>query len=154
MTSGWAGPVGGATPAGCHQRPSAAAREVGARADRGVCQLRPAPDPVTLPPGNPSSPVPPTPAAPRSALPVEHWRKISSTTSLQRVDKFIRRRSRVVGILPKEASAIGFVGTVLADRHDDWISSDRHNLSEGSMVELLAEPDDLPTPTAELNIGD
>lgn len=89
-----------------------------------------------------------------SAFPVEHWRKIWSTNPLERVNKEIKRRSRVVGIFPNEASVIRLVGAVLADLHDDWISSDRRYLSEGSMAKLYPERDDHLTVTAELNTGD
>jgi transposase-like protein len=89
-----------------------------------------------------------------SGFPVEHWRKIWSTNPLERVNKEIKRRSRVVGIFPNEASVIRLVGAVLADLHDDWISSDRRYLSEGSMAKLYPERDDHPTVTAELNTGD
>ena len=89
-----------------------------------------------------------------SAFPVEHWRKIWSTNPLERVNKEIKRRSRVVGIFPNEASVIRLVGAVLADLHDDWISSDRRYLSEASMAKLYPEREDAPTVTAELNAGD
>lgn len=89
-----------------------------------------------------------------SAFPVEHWKKVWSTNPLERVNKEIKRRSRVVGIFPNEASVIRLVGAVLADMHDDWISSDRRYLSEGSMAKLYPERDDQPTVTAELNTGD
>jgi transposase-like protein len=89
-----------------------------------------------------------------SAFPVEHWKKVWSTNPLERVNKEIKRRSRVVGIFPNEASVIRLVGAVLADLHDDWISSDRRYLSEGSMAKLYPEREDAPTVTAELNTGD
>jgi putative transposase len=89
-----------------------------------------------------------------TAFPVEHWRKIWSTNPLERVNKEIKRRSRVVGIFPNEASVIRLVGAVLADLHDDWISSDRRYLSEGSMAKLYPEREDAPTVTAELNTSD
>lgn len=44
-----------------------------------------------------------------AALPVEHWRKIWSTNPLERVNKEIKRRSRVVGIFPNEASVIRLI---------------------------------------------
>lgn len=89
-----------------------------------------------------------------SAFPVEHWRKIWSTNPLERVNKEIKRRSRVVGIFPNEASVIRLVGAVLADMHDDWIASDRRYLSEASMAKLYPERDNAETVTAELNTGD
>jgi putative transposase len=89
-----------------------------------------------------------------SAFPVEHWKKVWSTNPLERVNKEIKRRSRVVGIFPNEASVIRLVGAVLADLHDDWIASDRRYLSEGSMAKLYPEREDAPTVTAELETGD
>jgi transposase-like protein len=89
-----------------------------------------------------------------AAFPVEHWKKVWSTNPLERVNKEIKRRSRVVGIFPNEASVVRLVGAVLADLHDDWISSDRRYLSEASMAKLYPEREDAPTVTAELNTGD
>ena len=89
-----------------------------------------------------------------AAFPVEHWRKIWSTNPLERVNKEIKRRSRVVGIFPNEASVIRLVGAVLADLHDDWIASDRRYLSEASMAKLYPEREDAPTVTTELQPGE
>lgn len=71
-----------------------------------------------------------------NAFPREHWRKIWSTNPLERVNKEIKRRSRVVGIFPNPAAVIRLVGSVLIDMHDEWIAGDRRYLSEGSMAKL------------------
>ncbi len=89
-----------------------------------------------------------------TAFPHAHWRKIWSTNPLERVNKEIKRRSRVVGIFPNEAAVVRLVGAVLADLHDDWISSDRRYLSEGSMAKLHPAREDAETVTAELEPGD
>jgi transposase-like protein len=87
-------------------------------------------------------------------FPHAHWRKIWSTNPLERVNKEIKRRSRVVGIFPNEAAVIRLVGAVLADLHDDWIATDRRYLSEHSMAKLYPERDNDPEVTAELEPGD
>jgi putative transposase len=71
-----------------------------------------------------------------TAFPKAHWRKIWSTNPLERVNKEIKRRSRVVGILPNAAAVIRLVGAVLIDMHDEWIAGDRRYLSEESMALL------------------
>ena len=86
-----------------------------------------------------------------AAFPKAHWQKIWSTNPLERINKEIKRRSRVVGIFPNEASAIRLVGAILADLHDEWQASDRRYLSEDSMSLLYPERDTIAT--AELTAG-
>src|SRR4029078_1284370 len=74
-----------------------------------------------------------------SAFPRAHWTKIWSTNPLERLNKEVKRRARVVGIFPTEASVIRLVGAVLADVHDEWQAGDRRYLSEGSMAKLYPE---------------
>ena len=87
-----------------------------------------------------------------AAYPRGHWTKIWSTNPLERVNKEIKRRSRVVGIFPNEAAVVRLVGAVLADMHDEWQAGDRRYLSEGSMAELYPTRD--TDHIAELNNGD
>ena len=87
-----------------------------------------------------------------ATFPRTHWSKVWSTNPLERLNKEIKRRARVVGIFPTEASVIRLVGAVLADVHDEWQAGDRRYLSEGSMASLYPERETLNV--AELTPGD
>jgi hypothetical protein len=52
------------------------------------------------------------------------------------VNQEIKRRARVVGILPNDAAVNRLLGAVPADMHDEWQSLDRRYLSAGSMALL------------------
>lgn len=80
-----------------------------------------------------------------NAFPRAHWRKIWSTNPLERLNKEIKKRSRVVGIFPNEAAVIRLVGAVLADTHDDWATDERRYLSEESMAKITTASDTEPT---------
>lgn len=63
-------------------------------------------------------------------------RRIASTNMLERLNKEIRRRTRVVGIFPNQESYVRLVTTYLIEYAEDW-SVSRAYLSEQSLQGLL-----------------
>lgn len=53
-------------------------------------------------------------------FPSEHWRRIRTSNVLERVNKEIRRRTRVATIFPNEASCLRLVSAVLMEISEDW----------------------------------
>jgi putative transposase len=53
-------------------------------------------------------------------FPLEHRRSIRTTNSLERVNKEIRRRTRVVGVFPNEASCLRLVSAILVEISEEW----------------------------------
>ncbi|WP_091519160.1 IS256 family transposase [Microlunatus soli] len=86
-----------------------------------------------------------------TTFPRSHWAKIWSTNPIERINREIKRRARVVGIFPNEASVIRLVGAVVNDLHDEWQVAERRYLSETSMAKL--RPDSDTGPVAAIETG-
>ena len=78
------------------------------------------------------------------SFPKSHWRQIHSTPPLERLNKEVRRRTRVVGIFPNAASLLRLVGRVLIEQNDEW-SVGRRYFSVRSMEVLRPGRPALPS---------
>ena len=85
-----------------------------------------------------------------ATFPKSHWRRIWSTNPLERVNKEIKRRTKVVGIFPDDAAIIRLVGAVLLDVHDEWQVAERAYFSDASMKLIHQTPNTKESP-AELD---
>jgi putative transposase len=73
------------------------------------------------------------------AFPRAHWTRTYSTNMLERLNKEVKRRTKVVEIFPDIPSVIRLVGTLLAEADDEW-QIHRRYFSKDSMRQLY-EPD-------------
>jgi putative transposase len=54
------------------------------------------------------------------ALPPSHRRRLRTSNMLERLNKEIKRRTRVAGLFPHEASLLRLVSAVLMEISEDW----------------------------------
>jgi transposase-like protein len=59
-------------------------------------------------------------------FPAPHRAQLCSTNPLERVNKEIKRRSDVVGIVPNEAAVVRLIGALLLDQNDEWAATRRY----------------------------
>jgi len=64
-------------------------------------------------------------------FPEEHHRSIHSVNPLERLNREIRRRTRVVGVFPDRASVYRLVGTLLVNIDEDWRAGRRYMGKDG-----------------------
>ena len=55
------------------------------------------------------------------AFPRAHRRRIRTTNGLERINREIRRRTRVVSLFPNPASCLRLVTTILQEIHEEWM---------------------------------
>lgn len=68
------------------------------------------------------------------ALPEPIRRRLRTTNALERLNREIRRRERVVGIFPNEEAALRLLGAVLMEIDEAWATGQRYL----DMAEYLA----------------
>jgi transposase-like protein len=67
------------------------------------------------------------------AFPDAHWRQIRSTNPLERINKELRRRVRVIGVFPNDAAVLRLLAMILVEQHDEWAAGDRRYFAVSSM---------------------
>ena len=68
-------------------------------------------------------------------FPSEHAAKISSTNPIERVNREIRRRTRVIGVFPSVSSAMRLIGMILLEQTQEW-EAQRSYMSIESMQQI------------------
>ena len=60
------------------------------------------------------------------AFPRPHWRRIRTTNNLERINKELKRRSRVAGAYSNDQSLLRVAVCIMMDINEDWITSKRY----------------------------
>lgn len=79
------------------------------------------------------------------AFPAQHRTKLHAVNTLERLNREVKRRAAVVGLLPSEASIIRLIGAVLLEANDEWQMQHRA-MGVEAMDEMLNPPSTNETP--------
>ena len=60
------------------------------------------------------------------AFPRHYWRLIRTTNSLERINKELKRRSRVAGAFSNDQSLLRVAVCIMMDINEDWITGKRY----------------------------
>ncbi len=75
------------------------------------------------------------------AFPRDLHKKIRTINNVENLNKQIRRRTRVVGIFPHEASALRLISAVMAEIHEEWLTGRRYlDLESEEKEDLVPQP--------------
>ena len=55
-------------------------------------------------------------------FPKEHWKKIRTSNGIERVNREIKRRTRVAVLFPNKESALRLVTGVILEIHEEWVT--------------------------------
>jgi putative transposase len=64
------------------------------------------------------------------SFPRSHWRRIRTTNSLERINKELKRRSRVAGAYSNDQSLLRVAVCIMMDINEDWITGNMYLSSE------------------------
>ena len=59
-------------------------------------------------------------------FPKEHWKRIRTSNGIERVNREIKRRTRVAVLFPNKESALRLVTGVIVEIHEEWITGKQY----------------------------
>lgn len=63
-------------------------------------------------------------------FPKNHWRRIRTTNIMERTNKEIKRRTKVVGAFPSQESVLRLTVSILIDINEEWITGNKYLIME------------------------
>jgi transposase-like protein len=64
------------------------------------------------------------------AFPRPHWRRIRTTNGLERINKELKRRSRVAGAFSNDESLLRLAGCIVMDINEEWVTGRKYLTDE------------------------
>ena len=61
-----------------------------------------------------------------TAFPKQHGKRLKTTNVMERVNKELKRRTKVIGAFPNEESLLRLVGSILMDINEEWVTGRRY----------------------------
>ena len=65
-----------------------------------------------------------------TAFPKAHQKRIRTTNVMERINRELKRRTRVVGAFPSDQSLLRLAGSILRDINEEWITGKRYLLMD------------------------
>ena len=66
-----------------------------------------------------------------TAFPKRHWKRLRTTNMVERVNKELKRRTKVAEIFPNDESLLRVVGSILMDINEEWVTGRKYlNMDE------------------------
>ena len=66
-----------------------------------------------------------------TAFPKEHWKRLRTTNVMERVNRELKRRTKVVGVFPNEESLLRLAGSILMDINEEWVTGRKYLTMDG-----------------------
>lgn len=60
----------------------------------------------------------------------KHWRRIRTTNIMERTNKEIKRRTKVIGAFPNQDSVLRLAVSILIDINEEWITGNKYLIME------------------------
>jgi len=60
------------------------------------------------------------------SFPKSHWRRIRTTNMMERINKELKRRSRVIGAFPNDQSFMRLGVSILIDMNEEWLTAKKY----------------------------
>ena len=61
-----------------------------------------------------------------TVFPKQHCKRLRTTNMMERVNRELKRRTKVVGAFPNEESLLRLVGSILMNINEEWVTGRRY----------------------------